>query len=146
MLQHFLDYGFDCAGIFANTIISADTAESDFAESDFASSQLRSFLIFRWHPGFRHVFDNRPLIVFEGTFPVVNLKMKCYNIFLFLRRVRFPFLPCGFLHYSQGSCSTSGSLCEMPDSNPGPLPQKSGFCYTKIRISANWKPYSKCFS
>ena len=33
---------------------------------------------------------------------------------------------------SQWSCSASGSLWEMPDSNPGPLPQKSGvlpMCY-----------------
>ena len=44
----------------------------------------------------------------------------------FCQRGRFPSLPWDFLHFSQWSCSASGSLWEMPDSNPVPLPQKSG--------------------
>ena len=49
-----------------------------------------------------------------------------YYYYFFASGVGFPLYPEIFLHYSQGSCSTLGSSWEMPDSNPGPLPQKSG--------------------
>ena len=48
-----------------------------------------------------------------------------YYLF-FAPGVGFPLYPEIFVHYSQWFCSASGSLWEMPDSNPGPLPQKSG--------------------
>ena len=40
-----------------------------------------------------------------------------------------------YYNISQWSCSASGSLWEMPDSNPGPLPQKSGVLPMSHHIS-----------
>ena len=48
-----------------------------------------------------------------------------YFLFFCLRG-KLPSLPWVFYFITQWSCSASGSLCEMPDSNPGLLAQKSG--------------------
>ena len=41
------------------------------------------------------------------------------------------------LQYTQWPCSASGSLWEMPDSNPGPLPKMSGALSTSHHISTS---------
>ena len=46
-----------------------------------------------------------------------------------------------FLHYAQWSCSASRSLWEMLDSNPGPLPQKSGALPMSHHISYSEPPH-----
>ena len=48
-----------------------------------------------------------------------------FNYLFLASRGRFPSFVWDFYNISQWSCSASGSLWEMPDSNPGPLPQKS---------------------
>ena len=47
-----------------------------------------------------------------------------FNFFFF--RYLFSLFTEIYYIISQWSCSASGSLWEIPDSNPGPLPQKSG--------------------
>ena len=57
----------------------------------------------------------------------IEIQLNIFLFFLFFcLRGRFPSLLRDFLHYSQWSCSASGSLWKMPDSNMRPLPQKSG--------------------
>ena len=55
----------------------------------------------------------------------------------------FASLLLNFLHYycTQWSCSASGSLSERPDSNPGPLLQKSGALWMSHHISICRKRY-----
>ena len=48
----------------------------------------------------------------------------------------FPLYPEIFYFITHWSCSASGSLWEMPDSNPGPLPQKSGALSMSHHISS----------
>ena len=58
-----------------------------------------------------------------------------FIIFFFAPGVGFPLYPEIFVLYSQWFCSASGSLWEMPDSNPGPLPQKSAALAMSHHIS-----------
>ena len=61
-------------------------------------------------------------ILFSNWRQVLNvvIQLHCWLIFL-NRGVGFFFYPENFYIITQWSCSASGSLLEMPDSNPGPL-------------------------
>ena len=61
--------------------------------------------------------------------------MTWYFVFVCLRG-RFPSLPC----------SASGSLWEMPDTNPGPLPQKSGPLPDSHHISFHFRNRKRIFT
>ena len=60
-----------------------------------------------------------------------------FFIYLFIASVvGYPLYTEFFYIITQWSCSASGSLWEMPDSNPGPLPQKSGALPMSHHISS----------
>ena len=52
--------------------------------------------------------------------------------------VRFPLYTEFVYIITQWSCSTSGSSWKMLDSNPGPLPQKSGALPMSHHISSDY--------
>ena len=84
----------------------------------------------------------KKFIILKSLFQPIFNKKKFLMIFFCLRG-RFPSLPWDFLHKSQWSCSALGSLWEMPDSNPGPLPQKSGALPMSHYISLEPWPWDR---
>ena len=66
----------------------------------------------------------RTRVNLKKTEPKQRIRLTEFLVIFFCLRVRFPSLPQDVLHYCW-SCSAWGSMWEMPDSNPGPLSQKS---------------------
>ena len=133
-----------CKDAFKNaTAVISYNFINAWAASLFVLLPMRVFIIF----SSLHLLA---LPYFPSSLSLIAFPLSTFNCFgfyflFFATRGGFPLSTLRLLHIiTQWSCSASGSLWEMPVSNPGPLPQKSGWCALRYHW-ATTSPYLNCW-